>query len=988
MPRAQLLSAAQREALLAIPVDRAGLIEHYILGEPDLAWIRQHRGVHNRLGVAVQLALLRYPGRVLRPEETPPGELLAFLAGQVNAPLDAWVRYAQRPETRREHQRELEAHLGLRAFSAAENRSLAECLAPLALQTDRGLALVSAALEELRRRRVILPRLAVIERLCAEVAVRGRRAIFRTLTHDLTADQRRMLDQLLQPRAERRPSHLHWLRAPPGAPNPRSLLAHIERLRHVRALGLPPDLGQAIHQNRLLRLARDGAVTPVQHLSRMDNERRHATLVAMALEASAVLTDETLDLHDRIVGKLFADAKRRHQTSFQESGQAINEKVRLYAEVGHALLAARRAGLDPFAAIEKVVSWDRFERSVEEAEQLARPDDFDFLGLLGEQHRVLRRYMPALLEAFEFRAAPAAMPVLDAIEKLRAISRTRARNLPPDVPIEFVSPRWKDHVLTDRGIDRRFYELCALTELKNRLRAGDIWVEGSHRYRDFEAYLLPRTRFEDLRAEGNLRLAVSSRPEEYLGPRLAELSAALEDVDRRAARGDLPDAAIVDGELKITPLKDAVPDEVDVLTRQSYALLPHVKVTDLLLEVDRWTGFTRHFTHSKSGAPCSERDLLLTAILADAINLGLSKMAEACPGVTARRLDWLAALHIRDETYTKALAELVNAQHRHPFAANWGEGTTSSSDGLRVRAAGQGEPAGTVNLRYGTEPGVLFYTHLSDQHMPFHTNVITTARDATHVIDGLLYHESDLAIEEHYTDTAGYTDHVFALCRLLGFRFAPRIRDLADKRLYVPDAARQFSALGPLVGGKLNTKVMQGGWAEILRLASSIRHGTVTASLIIRKLSSYPRQNSLAVALREMGRLERSIFHLEWMRDPELRRRVLVGLNKGEAENSLRRAVFFNKQGEIRDRTLENQRYRACGLNLVVAAIILWNTVYLDRAIKALRAHGIAVDPALLRHLSPIGWGHIALTGDYTWQSPRGLVRGRYRPLRPIGAPP
>ena len=101
--------------------------------------------------------------------------------------------------------------------------------------------------------------------------------------------------------------------------------------------------------------------------------------------------------------------------------------------------------------------------------------------------------------------------------------------------------------------------------------------------------------------------------------------------------------------------------------------------------------------------------------------------------------------------------------------------------GQRYRAGGRGEASGQVNLKYGNDPGVTFYTHVSDQYAPFHTKVINAAvRDATHVLDGLLYHESDLRIEEHYTDTAGFTDHVFALCHLLGFRFAPRIRDLSD----------------------------------------------------------------------------------------------------------------------------------------------------------------------------------------------------------------
>jgi TnpA family transposase len=224
-----------------------------------------------------------------------------------------------------------------------------------------------------------------------------------------------------------------------------------------------------------------------------------------------------------------------------------------------------------------------------------------------------------------------------------------------------------------------------------------------------------------------------------------------------------------------------------LLKSQTYGLLPHVKITDLLLEVDRWTNFTRHFTHLKSAEPAADRSLLLTAILADAFNLGLEKMAEACLGTSLGKLAWLVAWHIRDESYSKGLAELVNAQHKLPFAAHWGEGTTSSSDGQRFRAGGHGESAGNRNAKYGSEPGVLFYTHLSDQYAPFYTKVINAnVRDATHVLDGLLYHESQLRIEEHYTDTAGFTDQVFALCHMLGFEFAPRIADLADKRIYVP----------------------------------------------------------------------------------------------------------------------------------------------------------------------------------------------------------
>jgi hypothetical protein len=118
-----------------------------------------------------------------------------------------------------------------------------------------------------------------------------------------------------------------------------------------------------------------------------------------------------------------------------------------------------------------------------------------------------------------------------------------------------------------------------------------------------------------------------------------------------------------------------------------------------------------------------------------------------------------------------------------------------------------------------------------------------------------------------------------------------------------------------------------------------------------------------------------------------LRRRVHAGLNKGEARNALARAVFFNRLGEIRDRSFEQQRYRASGLNLVTAAIVLWNTVYLERATQALRDTSKSVDEALFQYLSPLGWEHINLTGDYVWRQSRKIEDGQFRPLRMMGKP-
>lgn len=984
MPRRNLLTPAERSDLLAFPTTDSEFIQHYTFAEPDLSVICQRRGNHNRLGFAVQLCYLRYPGFALPINAEPPTSLLNIVGSQLRIDPDVWPKYAQRQETRREHLLELQAWLKLTPFTVADYRHFGHQLADLAQQTDRGIVLAEALVELLRQQRIILPTIDVIERVCSEALTRGSRKIYSALSAPLDDFHRRALDGLLAIREGTKGSGLIWLRQPPGPPKPKHVLAHLGRLKTIRDLALPHDLELAIHQNRLLKLAREGGQMTAQHLRDLEPNRRYATLVVVVLDTRATLIDEIIDLHDRFMGSLFSKAKRNHADRFQQSGKAINDKVRLFSRIGRALLDAKQSGLDPFTAIEAIIPWDMFSDSITEAETLARSEDFDFLALLGDGFSQLRRYTPTLLDTLIMKAAPAARELLTGVEVLKVMNDRQARKVPDDAPTSFVRKRWESLVRTADGLDRRFYELCVLAELKNSLRSGDIWVQGSRQFKDFEDYLLPSPRFAVQREQKALGLAIETNCDRFLETRLAVLKEKLATVERLAAANELPDAAITStGRLKISPLDNAVPDEADELIKQTSSLLPRLKITELLLEVDSWTGFSHHFKHLKSGAATEDQHLLLTTILADAINLGLSKMAESCPGVTYAKLTWLQAWHIRDETYSAGLAELINAQLRHPFAANWGDGTTSSSDGQNFKAGGRGQAAGQVNLKYGQEPGVQFYTHISDQYAPFHTKVINAAvRDATHVLDGLLYHESDLRIEEHYTDTAGFTDHLFALMHLLGFRFAPRIRDLADKRLYIHGDAKQYPTLAGLIGGNINVKLIRTHLDEILRLAASIKQGTVTASLMLRKLGSYPRQNGLAVALRELGRIERTLFALDWMQNVELRRRVQIGLNKGEAKNALARAVFLNRLGEIRERSFENQRYRASGLNLVVAAIILWNTVYIERAVQALRDSGKDIDERLLQHLSPLGWEHINLTGDYIWRQHKQVEQGQFRPLR------
>ncbi|MBU0505358.1 Tn3 family transposase, partial [bacterium] len=221
-------------------------------------------------------------------------------------------------------------------------------------------------------------------------------------------------------------------------------------------------LEKSIHQNRLLKLAREGQHMTPHDLARFEQKRRYATLVASLLETKTTIIDEVIDMHDRIIGALFNKAKRNHEKLFQQEGKAINDKVRLYYRIGNALMKAKETGTDPFDAIEAIIPWDVFKQTVTEAEKLSTTEDFDYLHRIGDNFSQVRRFSPAFLEAIKLKAAPAAKDLLDAVEIIKELNATNSRTLPNKVPTSFVRKRWKNLVFKENAVDRRFYELCVL----------------------------------------------------------------------------------------------------------------------------------------------------------------------------------------------------------------------------------------------------------------------------------------------------------------------------------------------------------------------------------------------------------------------------------------------------------------------------------------------------------------------------------------------
>ena len=675
MVRRQLLTDEERTALLGIPADPDALARLFTPSRADRALVAERRGDANRLGCAVQLALLRHPGTALAYLDQPVDTLVAWMARRLDILAVAFTEYARRSQTMTDHAHQLAATLGLRVPTMADVPPMIEAAAEAARGTDSGRPIAAAVIAALRSAHIILPGAAVIERIAIAGRARARKRAAATLVAGLSHDDLARLDGLLVIDSSVGMTSFAWLKAMPVAPKADHVRELLDRLHLVRRVSLPVENANQIHEDRLKQFVREGYASDAHQLARYVRQRRHAILAATVLDLEARLTDAVLDMADKLIGGLFAKARNTARRRYAASASDVGRLMRLFHGTIEALLMAQQSDADAFETVNDAVGWSKLLRARDQVRELAELAGDDPLVHAADRWKTLRKFAPALIEALQFRAARAGDPMLAALELLAGLNRSGKRDVPVDAPMPF-RKEWRRLVMEENEPDRRLYETAVLATLRDKLRSGDIWVERSANYRRFDSYLLSPAAVPVVIAE----LKLPATADEWLATRGVELDRRLRRFSRRLLRGELEGVELRDGRLHITPVKATATPETRAFADGLEAMMPPARITELLHEVNRATGFASAFTNLRTGECCDDTNALLAAILADATNLGLGRMAAASHGVTRDKLVWTAGAYIRPDTYKVALTRIIDAHHALPIASTWGDGTTSSSD--------------------------------------------------------------------------------------------------------------------------------------------------------------------------------------------------------------------------------------------------------------------------------------------------------------------
>ena len=949
-----------------------------------------------RLGFAVQLVTVRAIGTFLADPTAVPDPVLAAVARQLDI-ADPVVlhRYRDLP-VRWRHTAEIRDRYGYRDFTAQPARFLLTLdLYRQAWSDDVAASvLFRAAHRRLLAEQILLPGHSVLARLVAAVRDRAARRLHIRLSAaappDLVA---RLQNLLIVPDGARR-SELDRLRRPPFTPTITGLVKALQRLAEVRALGAGAVDLCGLPARRVAALARYADQAWVTQLADLADERRVATLPAYTHALTADARDDVIDIFDVVFGDLQRSATHRGQQrrvgelrDYDRAVGQLHTRMRSILDVLDADPYSQTAVLDGLRA-----DRDGIEAAMGTVSALMRSPADPFHERLVAAYPQIRRFLPLLIEAIKLDATESARPVLAAYHALGdwLTNKPRTTKLPDtELPLEVINAAWSPHVRdTDAGtVNRSGYACCVLDALRTRLRRRDIYAPASTRWGDPRAELLTPDAWEEQRETLCDELALDTDPTAFID----QLTAALDASWRETAAGYAanPDLRVEHrggrDEIVLTPLDaDDQPDSLIDLCARVEELLPEVEIADLPLEVHGWTGFLDEYTHmaGDTGREPGLSETLSALLVSESCNVGLTPVADDTHRpLTRDRLNWVAHNYLRSATHAAANTRLVDYHTPLALAQAWGGGQMASADGMRFVI-----PVSTIHAAYnpryfGRRRGSTLYSWMADTHTVFAQTLIPgTQRDSLYTLDGLLANQTLIRPEMVSTDTAGASEIMFALAWTLGYRWAPRLADLPDQRLWHIGRHVDYGPLTGLARHRINTRLIIENWDQICRLTASLKAGTVTASAIMRTLQRGPNPSSLARALAELGRIVKTLHVLLYCRDPDYRRTIHHLLNSAETRNGLARDVFHGHRGQIRKHYQVGQENQLDTLGIMINIIVLWQTIYTQAALDHLDANGYHPDPADIARLSPLGHPTINLDGRY--QTTTRPPTSGLRPLR------
>ena len=967
------------------------LIEQFTFIPDEMQQVGNKTGA-TRLGFAVLFKYFQSEALFPTNRSEVPKAVTGYIARQVGVPTSMFAQYDWTGRAITYHRTQIREYFGFRDSTVPDADEMVDWLCENILLRDHSFEhLVKAVCQRFRELRIVPPTSERMERLIRSAIRKFEDQFFQDTLEKLPTKTLAKADSLLNSAAslDEEPEEggaadagettmtFQKMKADPGKPGVESAIKEVRKLRAIRELTLPANLFGEIPHKILYKYRQRAATEDPRELRRHPDPIRHTLLAAFFYLRSMEITDGLIELLIQTIHRIGVRAERKVSREILNDLRKVNNKNGILFEM------AETAVNNPDGVIRDVIYPVVDEQTLRDLIK-----EFNYTGPAYRKkiHTIVRasygshyrRMIPEILGILEFRSNnDTHQPVIRALNAIRKHAETGQRylQLSEDIPVDGVISSSNKEIIIEKDekgqerISRMNYEIGVLQSLREKLRCKEIWVVGANRYRNPDDDL-PKD-FEERREEYYESLNQPMNADAFVDSLRQAMKEGLDKLD--AGLPNNPKVQITErgnGWICLSPLDaQAEPSNLSRLKAEIVRRWPMTNLLDFLKEADLRVGFTEKFqtvaAREVLGRDALQKRLILV-LYALGTNAGIKRISSGEHGESYKDLLYIRRKFIHKDNLKGAISEVADAIFRMRTQEIWGDATTTCASDSKKFGAWDQNLMTEWHVRYRGR-GVMIYWHVEKHSTCIYSQLKTcSSSEVAAMIEGLLRHCTEMAVDRNYVDSHGQSEVAFAFCHLLGYQLMPRLKAIHSQKLYRPEsgATDAYPNLKLVLTRPINWELIRQQYNQMIKYATALRLGTAETEAILKRFTRNNLQHPTYKALAELGKAVKTIFLCDYLHNEELRREINEGLNVVENWNSANSFIFYGKGGEIATNRLEDQELSVLSLHLLQNCLVYINTIMLQSILSDRKWYDI-MTPEDFRALTPLIYTHVNPYGTF-----------------------
>lgn len=986
MPRMRILSTQEQEDYDRPPVfDYAERKQIFSLPKSLLKTAQTLRTPSSQIGFALMCGYFKATKRFFLPHHFQARDIGAVAKLLDLNPSD-FKADAYTETTRLRHQKRIAEFYGFEPFDSIAEQLLENEITTMMRSQLKPKLVFERCLDLLIQNRITLPHSNFLTDLIREGLKKRRQELSELVDGCLHPESRLLLDELFELDKGANRYRLTLLKKLSQSTRPTKIKESVADFQllselHQHFSDVLPVL--ALSSEGIRYYAVSVAKSQIFQLTRRTDADRYVHAIAFITHQLYRLQDNLIDVWLSVIRTFQNTVSREHKEQIFSQRKELKEKTinlldKIDTDVLSIIHKVRRVTNDTDLSdqdkIEQIRSLVRTspEQTIKDIRKdltQSQSDSSYYDNLESRSIRLQNRLNP-ILRTVTFQSSEDTDPLLVAIDHFKAVDGVIRCD---SCPLDFLEPDEYKAVLAEDGHFRpSLYKVFLFFHIASAIKSGNLNLSLSYKYRPLDDYLIApydwqRDKGELLKRAG---LTEFDDPDIVLPALDTALYKHYQETNAQAKHN--PHLKIMkNGQFTVTtPARETSHNELFGTFYPEQHIVP---LPEVLFTINRHCGFLKSFQHWQQSHVSRETSpsTLFAGIMGLGCGIGVRKMAQISANITENELENTVNWRFSLENIRTANDRVLTAMKKMELPSiyqKFPETIHTASDGQKFEVRTESLNASRSFKYFGKEQGVSVYTFMDERNLLWHSLVFSASdRESAYVIDGLMRNDvvkSDI----HSTDTHGYSEAIFGATYLLGFSYAPRIKNLKKQSLYLfrsrKDADRSKWVITP--DKYINDQLIREHWDDLLRLIATIKLKKTTASDIFRRLNSYSKQHSLYQTLKAFGQIIKSLFILRYIGDLELRQAIEKQLNKVELANRFTRAVAVGNPHEFTQAEKEEQEIAESCNRLIKNCIICWNYLYLSQ--KLARTQDEEGRDNLMQFIethSPVAWSHINLLGEY-----------------------